>query len=361
MNWRGEGHAIFDLEVAKDRFSVPNVYKSAFDSISLDAQSAQQYTNIRKVLGEVTAKHVLQGILRATFLIELVKRPKIETTKFEVRWATRLGADDPRYATYSECLAIFDQVIADLEKAISDPANCELLRLFAVHKMVAYEIPLDYRERLTDRPMHRTENIAWFFDDLSRKVVRLRAYLRDREANPYWQVFGETYDKIGVKTYLTDRVLTGDHKTNREKRWETHPGSVHFALRKDCLGVEYGLINQLCHFAGVPQDLQQALTAQGLLTPLEQRVARCPITMDELSFAEFEEGVYAPEHGKSKFQVGHLNPLKAINDNPLVGHTAQNISWISADGNRIQGSLSVPETRALIRHIYANYQQFEVE
>lgn len=361
MKWREELQAVFDLEVAKDRFSVPGVYKATFDRISLDLDAAEQYIKVRKILGEQVAKHVLQGIIRATFLIELVKKPKIESTKFEVRWAERLGRDDPRYATYSECLTIFDQLIADLSQTIDDPVRCELLRMFNDRNLVPYEIPLDYQERVINGKIHVANNIAWFFDDLALKVVKFRAFLLNVSRNPYQKVFAAAYDKIGVKTYLTDRVLTGDHKTNREKRWETHPESVHFALRRTCLGIEYTLINQLCHFDGVPEDLRHALASQGVLTALEYDVARCPITMDKLSFIEFEQGVYAPEHGKSNFQVGHLNPLKAVNDSPLVGHSAQNISWISADGNRIQGHLSVPDTRSLIRRIYSNYQEFEVK
>lgn len=42
------------------------------------------------------------------------------------------------------------------------------------------------------------------------------------------------------------------------------------------------------------------------------------------------------------------------------GHTAKNISWVSANGNRIQGSLSLDETRAMIKQIAANYTRFKV-
>ena len=35
-------------------------------------------------------------------------------------------------------------------------------------------------------------------------------------------------------------------------------------------------------------------------------------------------------------------------------HTADNISWISENGNRIQGSLSIDEVDALLRRIYHN-------
>ena len=174
------------------------------------------------------------------------------------------------------------------------------------------------------------------------------------------KVFALAYDKIKVKTYLTDRVLTGAHKTNREKRWETHPGSVHFALRRDCLDIERSLIEQVCKFDGFPKKLQSDLVGLQLIKrPTD--VSRCPVTMEPLSYPEFERELREPDHGKASFQVGHLNPLKAVNDDPQSGHTALNISWVSANGNRIQGSLSLDETRGLIRRIAGNYDKFKIK
>jgi hypothetical protein len=77
-----------------------------------------------------------------------------------------------------------------------------------------------------------------------------------------------------------------------------------------------------------------------------------------MSFSAFRAELQNPTHGKSNFQVGHLNPLKL--DDPTggaSGHTADNISWVSANGNRIQGSLSLSEVRDLLRKIAANYAE----
>lgn len=64
-----------------------------------------------------------------------------------------------------------------------------------------------------------------------------------------------------------------------------------------------------------------------------------------------------PTHGNSNFQVGHLNPLKLDDPNSLIfGHTPENISWISKDGNRIQGDMSLKETRNLLIRITRNYE-----
>ncbi len=295
------------------------------------------------------------GIVRSAFLIELVKQPKIETTKFEVHWADRIPGVDPRHATFEQCLEIFESLMRSGMEALSTPANCELIKLFEAHSLLPYEIPLDYGDRRLDAQIHRRDNVVWMWDDLPGRAVKLRAFLLDRNHNSRAKVFDEAYGKIKVKTYLTDRALTGDYKTNREKRWETHPQSVQFALRRDCLDIELTLVNQLCHFQGFPADLKASLQENNLLTPLNEPF-RCPITMQPMSFPEFEKELLNPQMGKASFQVGHLNPLKAINNDPRQGHTALNISWISADGNRIQGHLALNETRQLVKLIAENYK-----
>ncbi|HZS01905.1 MAG TPA: hypothetical protein VFE37_24530 [Chloroflexota bacterium] len=319
----------------------------------------EPYLLLTQTAGTTIANYVMQSLVRAAFLIELVKTPKIDSTKFDVRWTDRLAANDPRRASYEECFAILLGLLGQLESALSNPANGQLLGALAAKRQVAYELPVDYRKRNITTPIHRADNMAWMWDDLPQRVVSLRTLLLSPKTNPYVAFFHLAYDKVRVKTYLTDRVLTGVYKTNREKRWETHPASVHFALRRSCLEIEYMLINQLCHFEGCPPELVQLLETAGLLSPLDVPF-RCPITMEPLSFEEFEREARDPTHGKASFQVGHLNPLKALNADPRSGHTAQNISWISADGNRIQGSLSLAETRMLIRRIADNYERFRV-
>lgn len=353
--------AIIEAEVAKDRFSMPKLFR-AVSAASTESAAWNAYQTLSNLLGAQVASHILQGVLRATFLIELVKTPKIETTKFEVRWASRLGFDDPRYATYDTCFAIYEGLMRELDEALLDPRNIELLRLFERHSLLPYELPLDYQERRIEQPIHEPGNLFWMWDSLPWRVVELRALLRNSAMNHEAALFAVTYKKkIMVKTYLTDRVLTGEHKTNREKRWEAHPGSVHFALRRACFEIEHALIEQVCGFLGFPPELLESLTLAELIVPVDA-VTRCPITLDPLSFAEFRSELLSPVHGKSAFQVGHLNPLKAIaiTGDPRVGHTARNIGWISSDGNRIQGSLSLDETRSLLQRIWINYQSLGI-
>ena len=112
----------------------------AVSAASADAATWSASRTLSDLLGARVASHVLQGVIRAAFLIELVKSPKIETTKFEVRWATRLGAADPRFATYDQCFEIYEELIRELEEALLVPDNGELLRLFG------FPFPAEQRE-----------------------------------------------------------------------------------------------------------------------------------------------------------------------------------------------------------------------
>lgn len=347
---------VIDAAIASDRFGMNTLFELLISDPEFLGLGDRK--PLEKLFGQLYTKKLLIGILRFSFLIEIVKTPKIETTKFESRWGERLPKDDPRQANYEECVEIYRYSVAQLVAHITkNPEFVDVINSFLKKTQVAYEIPLDYKDRTTNEKIHKVENIEWYFGDSVKKVAKLRDLLLNPTTNPHYELFVRVYNKIQVKSYLTDRVLTGLHKTNREKRWETHPASVHFALRKTCQEVEYTLVRQIFSFDKVPADLIQIFntveTSEILDTPF-----RCPITLEAMSFPHFESELLSPVHGKSSFQVGHLNPLKSINGDETFGHTAKNISWISSDGNRIQGSLSLKETRDLIERISENYKKF---
>lgn len=347
---------VIDAAIASDRFGMNTLFELLISDPEFlglgDSKPLEQ------LFGQSYTKKLLIGILRFAFLIEIVKIPKIETTKFESRWGERLLEEDPRQASFEECVEIYKYSVSQLVNHITkNPEFVEVINSFLKKTQVAYEIPLDYKNRTMDGKIHTVANIDWYFGDSVKKVAKLRDLLLNPSTNPHYELFARVYNKIQVKSYLTDRVLTGLHKTNREKRWETHPESVHFALRKTCQEVEYTLVKQIFSFDKVPADLLQIFktveTSEVLDIPF-----RCPITMEAMSFPQFESELLSPVHGKSSFQVGHLNPLKSINGDETFGHTAKNISWISSDGNRIQGSLSLKETRDLIERVSENYKRF---
>ena len=128
-------------------------------------------------------------------------------------------------------------------------------------------------------------------------LLKVRQALLDSKLNPDFQLFFSILDKVRVKSYLTDRSLTGDFKTNREKRWEAHPQSPQFALRRDCLAVELELIDQLVRFSNFPPGTIRYLQSVRLLGDTSN-VARCPVTLDPLDFELLAQEVADPNSRK---------------------------------------------------------------
>lgn len=337
------------------------LYESIWLMFVADKKIAHRLNILESKLGKKQYKQLACGILRHSFLIELVELPGVETTKFRTRWCSQLKGDQ-RECSFSECLEIAQDLVLSLtDDWLDNPENLEALNLFFDYAILPYELPIDYIERpiTGDKAtrIHRKDNVAWIVDENVMRTLKLRQYLTNPETSPNAKFFKKVIDdKIKVKTYLTDRVLTGVHKTNREKRWEAHPHSVHFALRRVCMAIEYELITQLCAFDGFPKRSKKMLQKQGIL-PQEMKTFRCPITLEPLIFNEFQKELMNPTHGKSNFHVGHLNPLKLDDPSSIIsGHIPGNTSWISLDGNRIQGNLSLEEVRKLLKRIIKNYQ-----
>lgn len=317
---------------------------------ALSANGKTSYDQVSKNVSVNTMRHIQDSLVRNSFLIELVNRD-ITSTKFQTRWCPDLIEDDPRYADYETCLAIAEKLI----RQIASLSRNDQIALgeFAEHNSVPYELPFDYIDRFATH-LHSVENISLFFDEVAKRAIALRTLLQDENANPDAQVFRQIYkDKIQIKTYLTDRAQTGLYQTNREKRWETHPQSVQYALRLDCMAIESKLLLQVAMFQGANPALVKMLQDKGYL-PDSFQIATCPITGERLDYGKFVNDVLHPSHGCSAFQVGHLNPLKTVSAGESWGHAASNISWISDDGNRIQGSLSMAEVDELLIKTYIN-------
>lgn len=344
---------LLEAAVSASRFSGSRLARDLLPAFSSDEVTTEAVREAFDVLGDRTARYALMGMVRAIFLIELVNEA-VTSTKFEVRWTRRLQSD-PRFCSFDGCLEIF----IDLLEALGQEATVrrDILERFARYHSLAYETPIDYYNR---HQGHVSGNVVWIWDDPEIEETLL---LRERVSDP--EVVGELVptfrlvgDKTRVKTYLTDRALTGAHKTNREKRWEAHPEGVQFAFRRDCLKIEHKLLSQVCHFEGFPAAVRQGLAGEKAIVDFDVPV-RCPITRDPLDFELLRLSLESPEWGRSAFQVGHLNPLKGPGSGDEFGHTPANIAWITEDGNRIQGSLSYQETIDLLERIRRNYETEE--
>ena len=81
-----------------------------------------------KTLGSYHYSKLAQAILRNIFLIELVKKPAIETTKFRVRWVNELQVD-PRGCSFDECLNIARDLLTCLLYTSPSPRDGLLSRM----------------------------------------------------------------------------------------------------------------------------------------------------------------------------------------------------------------------------------------
>jgi hypothetical protein len=335
------------------RFSVPNVTVALLGLAETHA-AAPALVSLGKALSLSQYRRVSRALIRFAFFIQLVELPGVNTTRYRTRWTPTLAADDPRRASVEQCLDVLRKASELVLAAVNDPSDAAIFKTFIDGSKVTLELPIDYTERYSPA-LHSANNLVPIRGDLIGAVARLRSVLLSPVINPRQAAFGAAFEKIRTKSYLTDRVQTGLHKTNREWRWETPPNSVHFAFRRDCMEIEHALLSQLCRLHDLPADLATVLVTQGVRTD-KVDPTRCPVTQDLLSYSALAKEMLEPSHGRSEFHVGHLNPLKATNDDPQSGHTAANISWISADGNRLQGHLGLKAVIELLQRIVTNYR-----
>lgn len=301
-------------------------------------------------------KPVLKALVRASYLIELVK-DDVTSTKMQVRWVTSVSHftnNDPRFTTFKTSDAIFRKLVLDFSQFNDTTQN--LISLFVSKLSVdSYEIPVDYTDR-TLRPIHTESNVNWMPVQFIQDYVTTRQALLNPDFNSEYSVFKTaSRKKIAVKAYKTDRALTGVSKTNREHRWEAHPDSVQFSSRMDSMLIHERLLLQILTFTGFPQSAKQGIISN--IHPNSQIMISSsysdPITGIGIEYSAFSNEIQNPIHGKSAYQVGHMNPLKTGHSG-IFGHTDQNISWLTEDGNRIQGSLSLNEVNELLKTIFKN-------
>lgn len=375
----------FENCTAGKRFSICTATRHALAWIKAGPETERAFNEIVAVVGNRQAEELIQRLVRNIFFIEAVNQ-NITSTKFTYRWLADgdqffdFSLRDSRGNSFEKCLEIFVGLLSDLAVSMRDDKKLEIITAFLKNGLVSYELPLDYVE--TDPgdgggyKIHEPNNIEWVWTESSAKVIGLRSAIGslpdkydyrhrniDKSFSPKTVAISDILlkvlkGKIEVKTYKTDRAQTGNFQTNREKRWEAHPNSVQFSSRRTAWGIEFALLEQIIYFQNFPQEVRARLIAERVISEKDE-ITRCPITLDALSFPDFVTEIMSPIHGRSDYQVGHLNPLKAVGrrDNPEAGHTAANISWISQDGNRIQGPLSLHETQTLLRRVWNNYQR----
>jgi hypothetical protein len=348
---------LLETQLQREAFNLPQVVEAGKEALGQACDCGPLLQELEESVGADEFRYLLYGLVRATLLIDLAAAPRYETTRFEVRWGARLPAGDPRRASLAECAEAMKALLRALVESVADPKRRELWRQFQETRLLPFELPVTYRERLIGGPIHRAANLDWMWgDDRAAKALALRKAVMDpsvagEEAS---EAFAAALRSgIKVKTYLTDRVTGGPHPTCRERRWEVHPGSAQFATRAECLEVERVLVQQVCFFLGFPNDLRRALLVAGLLT--ERPESRCPITLEPLRYETFVAESRGTGHGGG-YQIGYLNPPAGHATEAAPAHTVANIAWFSPDGARIQGDRPLGEARSLLREIAERYQ-----
>ena len=304
---------------------------------------------------------IIASLVRYSFLIELTNL-KVGSTKMKTRWlpgkikmpqpgsfepidGTFEPGNDPRSATFDECAQVFTEacnIICDhVDQDFSLRAVLQDLR---ENSRVPYEFPLSYLDH-GQTPIHTPSNIKWIVNDDLKWLLKARRLLRSATGANGQAIRAIEKSKIEVKLFKTDRALTGRDKTNRAKRWEVLAGDFQHSSLEECWSAERKLTTGLVNFTGFPAALRAEFARQGLIEP-DVTPTLCPVTLDPLSFDDLAQGVLNTTIGISEYQIGHLLPLKRDGR-----HDGNNICWQSANGNRIQGDLSIEETYQLLDQI----------
>lgn len=311
-------------------------------------------------------KTIIANLIRASFLIELTNLT-VGSTKMKTRWLPGLilmpqagsfepirgsfePGNDPRAATFEECSKIFATILEEVcNQSQSDSSIGNFIKELNDSRRVPYEFPFTYCDPRAE-PVHTSENVEWAVPGHLTWLLKARLIL-DKATPEHLRVLNEIKKaKIQVKVYKTDRALTGKDKTNRAKRWEVLAGDFQHATLPQCWSVEKKITTDLVLFEGFPEEIKAKFVNQNLIVG-DEPTTRCPVTMEPLRFDQLSAAILNHTHGVSDYQIGHLHPLKRGGV-----HDGHNVCWQSADGNRLQGPLSIEETNQLLDAIAARRQ-----
>ena len=316
---------------------------------SPDSDTSCIINKLDEKLKDKELKYIIGAAIRFSYLIELTNL-KITSTKMKTRFCVGkiIKVRDGGYINYQA------DFTPENDQRASSFTDCHKIFLKSLELLYSSDLHLDAMKKLSYSSVRNIPYESVFtYEDSSKKTVHTPsnvrlASLEDLQwlikARPemYSVISGANKDKIRTKTYLSDRSQTGKDQTNRAKRWEIISDDFQHASLEGCWGVERKLLTDLCHFSQFPEDEKNRMEELDLINGDDKSL--CPITLLPLSFEDFQE---VSEHGESRFQVGHLDPLKAQGK-----HIGSNVAWISADGNRIQGSLSLQDTIKMLEDIH---------
>ena len=323
----------------------------------LDEPLRTQLNLLKTTMSDKCFKYTLECLGRFSFCIELTNL-NITSTKMKTRWVlgritkTRPGTfenyegdfsptQDERSSTFEECVLIFRTCInllvnSEPHKSIMDQLSDQKRSGTPYESVFTYFNPqLEAVHAAVNIRLVNLEDITW--------LIKARPLIKPSLRVNADGIKTKCVDKIATKCYKTDRSQTGDVQTNRAKRWECLAVDFQHATLEECWSVERKLLSDVVYFQGFPTEVKAQLIESELFD--EQDTTLCPITFKPMIFSDLLGGA---GHGESQFQVGHMTPLKAGGN-----HVGNNIKWISSDGNRIQGSLNIQDTRKMLQNIFS--------
>ncbi len=353
----------------KKNYSIKNIHDWIIKQNFNQGQSPAEHALARayRIFQRSTLKIIIANLIRFSFLIELTKKD-LGSTKMKTRWLPSLiqmpqedsfepidglfePGNDPRAATFEECAMIFAVVCNELcDQAQDNDAVPNFIRELNDYRRVPYEFPFTYSNPCAE-PVHTSDNVEFSISEHLQWLLKARTIL-DNAPEEHINALNEIKKaKIQVKVYKTDRALTGKDKTNRAKRWEVLAGDFQHATLPQCWSVEKKITSYLVLFEDFPAQIKEQFIQQNLLTGNEP-VTKCPVTLEPLNYNQLAATILNHTHGVSDYQIGHLRPLKRDGS-----HTGDNVCWQSADGNRIQGHLSIDETERMLDAIAQRRKQ----
>lgn len=285
----------------KKDFHIRPYADAALADVTGKRTTRQHAETVTQFLGEKAFKEVIRRLTRKAFFIEPAIST-VNTTHYAHRWYEgshfyEFNRGDPRWCDYKSCKEIFAELLQSLATDLADPVNRETLNDFLKHNLDPYELPIGYVDDTTSTVpwIHRPGNLEWIWAGPSKETIAFRTALEEIDCEypvslpagatqpsvsnvPLKEIMsGILKKKIKTKTHLTDRVQVGEHQTDREKRWECHPDSVHYSSLEEAWRIEHRLLTQLVNFQDFPQEVRSRLAASGLIVGSTHTEA-CPIT-----------------------------------------------------------------------------------
>ncbi|MFC2057611.1 hypothetical protein ACFLR6_01595 [Campylobacterota bacterium] len=323
---------------------------------NLEEPLSSNLNELKSIMTEQGFKYTLECLGRFSFCIELTNL-SITSTKMKTRWVsgriiktlpnsysnyegTFAPGVDKRSNTFDACHEIFSKCVILLKNSVQHRLIMEKLACQA-NRGTAYEMVFTYINPELEL-VHQENNIRLVHLHDIDWLVKARPIIQPTIRFDLNRKRTKINEKIATKCYKTDRSQTGEVQTNRAKRWECLVEDFQHATIEQCWSVERKLLADLSNFEGFPEDTKQLLRSAMLMG--DDVPTLCPITFEPMVYVDLLGG---GGHGESEFQIGHMYPLKAGGV-----HQGDNVEWISNNGNRIQGSLSVPETRELLKGIF---------